>query len=121
MNTRLIGRWGEQTAAAFLKTKGYTIIAMGYTCRYGEIDIIAEDADYLVFAEVKLRKAGDLLLPREYVTYAKQQKIIRTASMWLAQNETDKQPRFDVLELTMPQREGAPVGVRHLPDAFQAD
>ena len=50
MNTKLLGRWGEQTAADYLRKHGYRITAMGYSCRFGEIDLIAENKQYVVFA-----------------------------------------------------------------------
>ena len=55
MRNDLTGRWGEETAAAYLRRRHYTIVAANYRCRLGEIDLIAENRDYLVFVEVKLR------------------------------------------------------------------
>ena len=51
-----LGPWGEALAAELLRRRGYHIVATNYRSRYGEIDIIAENAEYLVFAEVKRRK-----------------------------------------------------------------
>ena len=120
MNTKLTGRWGERKAADYLERRGYKIVAMGYACRYGEIDLIAEDRRYVVFAEVKLRRSGRFARPMEYVTAAKQQKLIRTASVWLAENETDRQPRFDVIEVLAPEGpEGGEPAVFHTEDAFR--
>ena len=122
MDARLTGRWGEQQAARYLQKKGYSITAMNYTCRFGEIDIVAENRDYIVFAEVKLRKSSDVVRPLEYVTPAKQRRIIQTAEIYLMQHETEKQPRFDILEITA--REGIftkRISVNHLEDAFSDD
>ena len=58
MRNDLTGRWGEETAAAYLRRRHYTIVAANYRCRLGEIDLIAESRDYLVFVEVKLRKSA---------------------------------------------------------------
>lgn len=103
MNTKLVGRWGESTAAGFLKKKGYNIIGMGYATRFGEIDIIAENSDYIVFAEVKLRKNDNFGAAKEFVNRSKQEKILITASMWLNENQdVTKQPRFDVIEVYAP-------------------
>ena len=121
MNTKLLGRWGEQEAAGHLKKEGYRITAMGYACRFGEIDVIAENRRYVVFAEVKLRKSSAYVRPMEYVTAAKQQKLIRTAMMWLMENETDKQPRFDVIEICAPDGPGGAVQLNHIEDAFRPD
>ena len=49
------GAWGEDCAAAHLRRHGYRILARNYSCRFGEIDIIAADRHYVVFVEVKLR------------------------------------------------------------------
>ena len=103
MNTKLIGRWGEATASRYLKTHGYKITAMGYSTRFGEIDIIAENRKFIVFVEVKLRKNDKFGSAMEYVGSEKQRKIISAAQMYLVSNITEKQPRFDVIEVYAPQ------------------
>lgn len=99
MDSRELGAWGEKKAANFLRMHGYGIVETNYSCRYGEIDIIAENRSYVVFVEVKLRKSSDHGEAREFVTYSKQRRIIKAAQMYLEQHDTEKQPRFDVLEL----------------------
>lgn len=96
------GAWGEERAAAFLKKRGYTLIERNFQVRGGEIDIIAENKNYLVFAEVKTRKDESYGEAKEFVTPAKQGKIRLAASLWLANHETGKQPRFDVIEVYAP-------------------
>ena len=54
-DSRLRGRWGEALAAEFLRRKGYRIIASGWRCRFGELDLVAEGGEFLCFIEVKLR------------------------------------------------------------------
>ena len=56
--SRLLGRWGEALAAEYLRKKGFRILAAGWRCRFGEIDLIAADREYLCFVEVKLRKSS---------------------------------------------------------------
>lgn len=102
MDSRTLGRWGEEQAARYLRRHGYRILGMNYRCRMGEIDIIAQKRAFLVFAEVKLRKNADFAEAREFVTRAKQERIMTAASLWLAENETDLQPRFDVIEVYAP-------------------
>lgn len=122
MDQKLVGRWGEEQAARYLQKKGYSVTAVNYPCRFGEIDIIAENAEYLVFAEVKLRKRDDIVRPLEYVTPAKQRRLIRTAQMWLVEHETEKQPRFDVIEVTA--QKGIftkKILINHLENAFSDD
>ncbi len=117
---KLSGAWGEALAAEFLRKKRYKIVAAGYHCRFGEIDLIAQNKQYLVFVEVKLRKSGNFATAREYVNRAKQDRIRITASMYLSQNPTKLQPRFDVIEIYAP--EGASTKqpeINYLEDAFQ--
>lgn len=99
MDSRELGKWGEKKAAAYYKLHGYKIVEMNFSCRHGEIDVIAENSRYIVFAEVKLRNRTDHGEAREFVTYSKQRRIIKAAEIYLQRNETEKQPRFDVLEL----------------------
>ena len=120
MDTKLVGRFGEQTAADYLKKKHYKIIGLNYSCRFGEIDVIAQNKKYIVFAEVKLRKSDKFAEAKEFVTYTKQEKIIKTASLWLSQNETELQPRFDVIEIYAPEGISSKViKINHIENAFQ--
>ena len=118
--SNLRGAWGEALAAEYLRRKRYKIIAAGYQCRFGEIDLIAADRKYLVFAEVKLRKSPDFAKAREYVDHRKQDRIRMTASMYLSQNPTKLQPRFDVIEIYAPEGMAtAHPEINHMEDAFQ--
>lgn len=115
----LIGRWGESVAAAYLRRRGYTILACNYRCRFGEIDLIAARRDLAVFCEVKTRKTGDHTRAMEYVDRYKQQRLRTTAALWLAQQEQDWQCRFDVIEIYAP--EGADTRhpkIKQIKDAF---
>lgn len=116
----LTGAWGEAQAAEYLKKKRYTLVAAGYRCRFGEIDLIVKDRKYLVFVEVKLRKSDSYAHAYEYVDRRKQDRLRATASLYLSQNPTDLQPRFDIIEIY------APAGmdtlrpeIHHMEDAFQ--
>ena len=71
----LVGAWGEAVAADYLRKKRYEIVAAGYRCRFGEIDLIVRDRKFLVFVEVKLRKSGDFARAMEHVDRRKQDKI----------------------------------------------
>lgn len=119
MNTRLSGRWGEALAAEYLRKKKYRIVSMGYSCRMGEIDIIAETEKYIVFVEVKTRKDDSHGSPREFVSSHKISKIRITAELWLQNHETGLQPRFDVIEVLAPEgtKTEKPI-INHLEDAF---
>ena len=118
--SKISGAWGEALAAEYLRKKRYKLVAAGYHSRFGEIDLIVENKQHLVFVEVKLRKTGNFAAAREYVNHAKQDRIRVTASMYLSQNPTKLQPRFDVIEIYAPQ--GADTKepqIIHLEDAFQ--
>ena len=56
--SRLLGRWGEALAADHLRRAGYQLLAANWRSRFGEIDLIAADREYLCFVEVKLRKSA---------------------------------------------------------------
>ena len=99
MDSNTLGRRGEIIARKFLQNRGYSIIEENYHSRYGEIDIIARDGEIVVFVEVKLRKNANFAQAREFVTYKKQEKIIKTADIWLSENQNDYQLRFDVIEV----------------------
>ena len=117
---KLSGAWGEALAAEYLRKKHYAVVAAGYHCRYGEIDLIVRDRKYLVFVEVKLRKSGSFAQAMEYVDRKKQDRIRVTASMYLSQNPTKLQPRFDVVEIYAPEGTStARPEIRHMEDAFQ--
>ena len=116
----LVGAWGEAQAAAYLRKRHYRIVAAGYRCRYGEIDLIVSNREFLVFVEVKLRKTDKFAAAREFVDLHKQNRIRTTAAMYLSQNPTQLQPRFDVIEIYAP--EGTDTvcpEIYHLEDAFQ--
>lgn len=116
----LTGAWGEAVAAEYLRKKRYQILASGYRCRFGEIDLIACNRKFLVFVEVKLRKTANFASARDYVDRRKQDRIRTTASMYLAQCGTKLQPRFDVIEIYAP--EGVETHcpeIHHMEDAFQ--
>ena len=116
----LTGAWGEAVAAEYLRNKRYELVAAGYRCRFGEIDLIVKDRKFLVFVEVKLRKSADFAKALEFVDRRKQDKLRITASMFLSQNPTNLQPRFDVIEIYAPEGpQTRKPQIYHLEDAFQ--
>ena len=120
MPSDLLGRWGEGIAAEYLRKKHYTIVAANYRCRFGEIDLIAENRQFLVFVEVKLRKSAAFAEAMEFVDWRKQERLKETAAIYLSQNETQKQPRFDVIEIYAPEgTQTRKPTVRHWEDAFE--
>ena len=81
--SNIAGAWGELQAAEYLKKKRYKLLASGYRCRFGEIDLIASNRKYLVFVEVKLRKSARFANAFEYVDSRKQDRLRTTASFTL--------------------------------------
>ncbi len=116
MNIGIFGADGEKRAARLLKNKGYKITEINYQTRFGEIDIIAENDEYIVFCEVKSRSGNSIAEPREFVGFSKQRKIITTAEIYLAQNVSEKQPRFDVIEV---KKQGTKYEINHIENAFE--
>ena len=121
MAGRELGSWGEERAAQYLRRRGYKILARNYSCRGGEIDVIASRGKYVAFVEVKLRKSAAFAEAREFVTRAKQQRIIMTAEMWLGETGCELQPRFDVVEIYAPDGESGRISIEHIADAFRCD
>ena len=119
MNRKELGTWGEDLAAQYLRRRGYRILERNYSCRFGEIDLIAAKGGFVCFVEVKLRKNADFAEAREFVTYAKQRRILTSANLWLAAHEMELQPRFDVVEIYAPEGENTRrARIQHLENAF---
>ena len=100
---KLLGRWGEALAAEELRRRGYRVVAAGWHCRFGEIDLIAENGSFLSFTEVKLRRDAAVAQAREFVDRRKQERLRTSAQLYLAENPTRLQPRFDVMEVYAPE------------------
>ena len=94
-----LGDRGEDYTARYLEKPGFHIVERNWHSRYGEIDIIAENEEYLLFVEVKTRRAGSMVPGELAVTPQKQQKLRLTAESYLLEYPTDRQPRFDVAAL----------------------
>ena len=109
------GTKGEERAAKYLEKIGFEIVARNFTSRYGEIDIIAQNGEFLIFAEVKARGKKTIGLPREFVDIRKQRKIIKTALCFMAEKEIDRQVRFDVIEIHNYNEQDS---INHIENAF---
>ena len=113
------GRWGEEQAARYLQLRGWRIVERNYRCRQGEIDLIAQKREALAFVEVKTRRDDGHGEAREFVTLAKQQRLRTAALLYLAEHESELQPRFDVIEVYAPQgRQTLFPKIRHIENAF---
>jgi putative endonuclease len=79
MDRQKVGRLGEEAARKFLKKRGYRIRETGFRCHHGEIDIIAQQKDCLVFVEVRTKSNLDFGTPEESITKAKKEKLVASA------------------------------------------
>ena len=114
-----MGRWGEALAANWLRERGCQVLAANWRCRFGEIDLIVRDGNFLCFVEVKLRKSAAYGQAGEFVDRRKQERLRTTAQLYLAHNQTDLQPRFDVVEIYAPQgRETLDPTIQRVENAF---
>lgn len=98
---RVKGDEGERYTRKWLARRRYKIIDTNYSCRYGEIDIIAKNKDCICFVEVKTRSSQSIDRPAAAVDYRKQQRIIATAEHFLMSFGAALQPRFDVAEVIL--------------------
>ncbi|MEJ5259223.1 MAG: YraN family protein [Anaerohalosphaeraceae bacterium] len=114
-----LGRWGQRQAERFLRKNGWRTVARNFAFGGGEIDLIAADRNGMVaFVEVKTRRSEDYAPAVSAVTFAKQQKLIRTAKCFLRQYDLSESPlRFDVITVILPPC--GPVEIRHYPGAFR--
>lgn len=97
---QLLGKSGEDLAAAILEERGYEILARRYRTRHGEIDIVARNDGTLVFVEVKARTTSEFGTAAEALTRWKRRRLARMAADYLARNEIAGTPcRFDVVAI----------------------
>lgn len=97
---RARGQAIEQLAAQWLQQQGLRLIASNHHVKGGELDLIMQDADILVFVEVKHRKSSRFGHPLESVTVQKQQRLIRAARLYLSSMRHPSACRFDVIAMT---------------------
>lgn len=112
-----IGREGEALAVAYLKKKGFRVVAQNYRCQLGEIDIVAVDRKTLCFIEVKTRSTGDYDRPEAAVHKRKQHQLSKVALWFLKERHLeDVRARFDVVAI---RRRGDLNEVQHFRNAFE--
>lgn len=121
MDRQETGKLGEKAAQKFLKKRGYRIRETGFRCRYGEIDIVAQRKDYLVFVEVRTRSGPDFGTPEESITHAKKEKLI--ASAWTYVTSHNNLPplwRIDVVGIELDDK-GKPERIELIENAIEQD
>jgi putative endonuclease len=115
---KVLGAFGEDLACEYLSERGYRVIDRNFSCRAGEIDIIAICGDTVVFIEVKTRSSERYGLPAEAVSIGKQRKIVKTSLYYLQRNKLlDYMCRFDVIEILVDAENRHQINI--IQDAFQ--
>ena len=126
-NKRKLGNRGEQIACDYLKRSGYRILHRNYYTPAGELDIVAQDDEYLVFVEVKQRteSANQAAYgrPALAVNRTKQRHIVDSARHYLQKEDAFGQIRFDVIEVLTSPTDGGFVQakIEHIQNAFRAN
>jgi len=114
---QLIGEKGEQIAADFLIKNGYQLLKRNYSCRFGEMDIIATIAEYLVFCEVKTRQGEGKIHPTSAITKKKIKKLRQIGLYYIEKNKITRiQPRFDVISIQLKSKQ--PPVIEHFINAI---
>jgi len=97
---KVVGKFGEEYASKYLCFNGYRVLARNYSCRFGEIDIVALDGDCLVFVEVKTRTTDRFGAPEYAVNYYKKKHLELSARCFIEQRRMNEYfCRFDVVEV----------------------
>lgn len=110
------GSYGEQLARNHLLAKNYTVIETNWRCPQGEIDIVAQDGDTVVFVEVRTRRAEATAAAFESVNPKKQDKLQTLAFAYVDAKQIESAWRIDVIAVALP-RTGQPL-VEHVEDAL---
>ena len=110
-----LGKNGERLAIKYLRENGYRVLEKNWVTGRKEIDIIAEDDEFIVFIEVKTRMVDFQLHPRDAVSVPKQRNIIYAAQTYIQRNECDKEARFDIISIIF---DGKNYDLEHIKDAF---
>lgn len=112
------GDEGEERAVRFLEGRGYRVLTRNFSCRYGELDVVAEHEDTLCFVEVRMRSTAVWGDPAHTVSFAKQRRVVKAALHYLGlQGSRGRMIRFDVISVV---GRGENATVEHLPGAFDA-
>lgn len=120
IDTKQIGKLGEDLAVDYLKSNGYNILQRNYRNRIGEIDIIAYDGDVLCFIEVKTRKNENFGSGFYAISQSKQRKIAQTALTYIkAHNKLEGDFRFDAIAVML--GEGNNPEMSLIKNAFELD
>lgn len=117
MNTRELGRYGEDAALRYLEERGYRLIARNFYCRYGELDLIMQQGRQLVFVEVKARTSSRYGLPEDAVNPQKLRRLRQAIAVYLEQGAPRHYGlRLDAIAVDLERQTYRVVDVRHYQD-----
>lgn len=112
-----LGKKAEKLAEKFLRRKGHRLRARNYSCKYGEIDLITQYKNTIVFVEVRSQSSAKWGMPWDNLSRDKKEKVKRTARNYLYKYRLSNKPfRFDFIQLIF-DGESAPE-IDHIEDAF---
>ncbi len=117
MNPKLVGAFGEQKAARYLREKGYEIFSSNFYIGSGELDIVAFKDSILCFAEVKTRREGGMFSPAEAVDFNKKENLKSAASAYMNKYKLKYDFRFDIIEVLIDEDFNV-TDINHIENAF---
>lgn len=110
-----LGKAGEEAAQTYLRQKGYTIRDVNWRTGNMELDIVAENEEYLVMVEVKTRASATIMHPADAVNNTRIRRMVAAADLYIRKNEIDKETRFDIISMIP---HGSDFEIEHIEDAF---
>jgi putative endonuclease len=99
IDRKLLGKLGEEKALAYLVKKGFRLLAQNYRHKRGEIDLVMQDRNTLVFVEVKWRSGSAYGYPEEAIQAGQEEKLRETAEAYQLEQGWDGPVRFDVIAI----------------------
>ena len=121
MDRQQVGKLGEKAAQKFVKKRGYRIRETGFRCRHGEIDIIAQQKDCLVFVEVRTKSNLEFGTPEESITQAKKERLIASALTYTnTHQDIPSLWRIDVIAIELDDK-GKTKRIDHIENAIEQD
>ena len=114
---KALGAWGEEVACTFFKERGYDILHRNYRVPVGEVDLICQKGDVIVFVEVKVRRSSNFGGPEEAITPFKMERMIKAAKWYIMEHSVDDEElRFDCICISGT-RDG--YSLEHIESAFE--
>lgn len=118
LSTKILGKKGEDLTAAHLQGLGYRILGRNLRTSEGEIDLLAEDGEWLVFVEVRTRRGREFGTPQESITASKKERLIRVAEAYLEEHPQDSPWRIDIIAIELG---GGQPRIEHFPNAISRE